>query len=311
MAIRKNEFGRLALLLLLAAFAGWNDAAAQETPPVEVPAQETPAAEAVEVSCGDCHELAATFALNPHARGAVSNGVVENAACETCHEGAAAHIEGGGDPEKITKPAGRSGADGCLTCHDSSTHRRSHRSGAHANSAAVNCFSCHSIHSPDPKGERLLVKTEPALCAGCHSTQVTSLRSKPFAHRMRGGMKCTTCHETHGRAGRESTRLTASGEMVCATCHTEKRGPFVFEHGAASMGDCMSCHEAHGSSNPRQLKRASVSQLCLECHSTGIAVASAGSQPPSFHNMNSARFQNCTTCHVAVHGSNRSALLLK
>ena len=301
MAIRTTTILRLTLLVGLAAIPGWYATIAQETPP----------AEEATAGCGDCHEMAASFALNPHAKGAVTNGVVDNAVCETCHEGAAAHIEGGGDPEKITKPTGRAGADGCLTCHDNATSKRSHRSGAHANSTAVNCFSCHSIHSAPPQTEKLLVKTEPALCAGCHSTQVATLRSKPFGHRMQGGMQCSTCHETHGRTGRDSVRVTAAGEAVCVSCHAEKHGPFVFEHGAMSMGDCMSCHESHGSSNPRQLKRASVSQLCLECHSTGLALASAGSQPPSFHNMNTARFQNCTTCHVAVHGSNRSAQLLK
>jgi hypothetical protein len=40
-------------------------------------------------------------------------------------------------------------------------------------------------------------------------------------------------------------------------------------------------------------------------------VVTAGSQPPSFHNISNPRFQNCTTCHVTVHGSNRSPQLLK
>jgi predicted CXXCH cytochrome family protein len=72
----------------------------------------------------------------------------------------------------------------------------------------------------------------------------------------------------------------------------------------------MTCHEPHASNNMHRLKRATVSQLCLECHSP-ITGGTLGSQPPSFHNLLTARYQNCTTCHVAIHGSNRSPQLVK
>jgi predicted CXXCH cytochrome family protein len=72
----------------------------------------------------------------------------------------------------------------------------------------------------------------------------------------------------------------------------------------------MSCHEPHGSTNPMALTRPRVDQLCLECHSL-IEGGTFGSQPPSFHDLRSPRYRNCTTCHVAVHGSNTSPMLLK
>jgi predicted CXXCH cytochrome family protein len=84
----------------------------------------------------------------------------------------------------------------------------------------------------------------------------------------------------------------------------------VFQHGGAAIGECATCHEPHGSTNPNQLRRTRIAQLCLECHSP-ITHSTAGSQPPAFHNLNNPRYQNCTTCHVAVHGSNRSPQLLK
>ena len=99
-------------------------------------------------------------------------------------------------------------------------------------------------------------------------------------------------------------------DEACTSCHAEKRGPFVFEHVNGVAGDCMSCHENHGSSNNKRLKRATVKNLCLECHST-LSTKTLGSQPPSFHNVSLPRYQNCTTCHVAVHGSYLSPLLLK
>jgi DmsE family decaheme c-type cytochrome len=276
--------------------------AGQEAAPPE------PQAAEATMSCSDCHEdQVKAFAGNAHAQKGITNAV-----CESCHGSGTEHIEGGGDKEKITVPKGRAGADKtCLSCHDRSTTSRSHRGGVHANSGAVNCFSCHSIHHAAEGEEHLLVKNELALCATCHSTQTASLRNKPFAHRIgQGGLSCLSCHEAHNRGGRESIRPTAAGELACFNCHTDKRGPHVFPHGAISAGDCMNCHDPHGSANARMLKRANTTQLCLECHSP-TTMASAGSQPPSFHNISNARFQNCTTCHVAIHGSNRSPQLLK
>ena len=282
-----------AALLLFAGVALAQETAAPETP--------TPA-----MTCADCHEeKVKAFALNRH----------NDAGCDTCHEGGAEHMDAGGDVEKISIPKGRAGADNtCVMCHDTANARGSHRAGAHANSAAVNCLSCHSVHSSPAQTKHLLVNEEQELCASCHGNQVASMRSKPFAHRMgRGGLTCTSCHDAHGRSSAKSNlKTTSAGEVACVNCHTEKRGPFVFQHGAMTGGDCTSCHESHGSSNARQLKRASVAQLCLECHTlTTVAAASIGSQPPSFHNVSNARYQNCTTCHVTVHGSNRSPQLLK
>jgi len=319
MSMRSIAIGGTALLLLMGLVPG---APAQQTEPpattqVEQPAveQAEPAAqEAVEepaavMSCGDCHDQAKAFTHNPHARGEVTDGVVSNGVCETCHGDATAHIEAGGDPTLISIPRGLTGAnETCMMCHDTATDRKSHRTGMHANSRAVNCLSCHAIHSEEPK---LLAKNELAVCSTCHSTQAASFRNKPYAHRIgRGGMSCSSCHEPHGRPGKESIRRTAAGETACLGCHSDKRGPYVFQHGGAALGECSTCHAPHGSVNPNQLTRTRVAQVCMECHSP-ITHDTLGSQPPSFHNLNSPRYQNCTTCHVAIHGSNRSPQLLK
>jgi DmsE family decaheme c-type cytochrome len=260
--------------------------------------------------CSDCHDQAKAFLNNPHARGQVKDNDVDNAVCETCHGDATEHMQTG-DKEKISVPRGRKGADEtCAMCHDLTSNKRSHRMGFHANSNAVNCLSCHSVHNSQQ--QPLLARKGTALCATCHS-QAASLRNRPYTHRMGGGgLDCVTCHEPHGRPGKDNLKATATGETVCVGCHTDKRGPFVFPHGAAAVGECTTCHEPHGSSNPRQLKRAAVSQLCLECHSPlDTTHATLGSQPPAFHNVSQARFQNCTTCHTAIHGSHRSPQLLK
>lgn len=262
-------------------------------------------------SCGDCHdEQFKAFTTNPHGHGTAVNGVMPNAVCEKCHGDGKAHIEAGGDKSLIFKPVGVAGADKtCLACHDIATDRVTRHGGPHANSATVNCLTCHAIHTS--KATHLLAKPQLALCATCHSTQVASFRSKPYAHHLgSGGMECSSCHEPHGRSGREMLRKTVSGELPCVNCHSRQRGPFVFQHGSFAIGDCLTCHEPHGSSNRNRLIRATVAQLCLECHSP-INGKTLGSQPPSFHNLSLPRYQNCTTCHVAVHGSNRDPQLMK
>jgi DmsE family decaheme c-type cytochrome len=284
-----------------------------ETPPPTATAPAAPAEPAALPACSDCHaDQAKAFAANAHARGQIKKGEVPNTLCESCHGDGKAHIEGGGDKEKIFKPVGLLGSNKtCLSCHDISTDRISRHAGMHANSAAVNCLTCHSIHSSEAHAPHLLAKKQLALCDSCHMTQVSSFRNKPYAHRLgRGGMECSSCHEPHGRPGAASLRTTSAGELPCLGCHADKRGPFVFQHGAIAVGDCMTCHEPHGSSNPKRLKRSTVSQLCLECHSP-ITGTTLGSQPPSFHNLSLPRYQNCTTCHVAIHGSNRDPQLLK
>lgn len=328
--MRPYALGAVALLLFLGLSPGL-PAASQQTPPSAPtvpptppppPPADQPAPAAVEATpaCSDCHELAASFTHNPHARGQLENGAVPNGVCETCHSGASEHAQSG-DPSQVTIPKGRKGTDEtCRMCHDRADGRRSHRAGMHANSEQVNCLSCHSVHHSEPAQTHLLRAAEPQLCATCHSTQAAEFRNKPFTHRIgRGGFGCTSCHEPHGRPG-DSLRRTNFGEQACISCHSNLRGPFVFPHGAASFtnshglnstGDCQSCHQPHGSNNPKMLKRATVAQLCLECHSNLGTEAVLGSQPPAFHNLNLPRYQNCTTCHVSVHGSNRSPALLK
>lgn len=322
--MRPYAMGGLALLLAFGLSPGRAAAAvpqqsqpqqvapATPPPPEQKPEAAAPAQEAT-LHCFDCHDQAKVFGTNPHAHGKVKNGEMPNSVCESCHGSGTAHMEGGGDKTLIYKPVGVEGANKvCLTCHDTNTQRWARHTGMHANSAAVNCLTCHSIHSSDPRTPTLLAKPQLALCATCHSTQVASFRNKPYAHRIgRGGIECSSCHEPHGRplAG-ESLQKTPAGELPCFGCHTDKRGPFVFQHGSVAIGECMTCHEPHGSSNPKQLKRANVWQLCIECHSP-VTSNTLGSQPPSFHNLTSSRYQNCTTCHTAIHGSNRDPQLFK
>ena len=283
--------------------------------PAVAQAPAPPAAAKVEAgpACADCHDEANIFASNPHAAAyrASHNGAAGNAVCETCHGDGTKHMEAGGDKSLIKTLHGRTGADTCQTCHKQSAERSSYWNSVHASSEAVNCLSCHSIHKPGFKQKSLLKSDPNPLCASCHADVKASFTAEPNAHRLKDGvMSCVSCHDPHGRAANHAVRQTRSGEPGCVNCHAEKRGPFVYPHVTGVAGDCMSCHRPHGSPYPHQLTRATVYTQCLECHST-LSTGTLGSQPPSFHNISLPRYQNCTTCHTAVHGSQRNPQLLK
>jgi DmsE family decaheme c-type cytochrome len=145
----------------------------------------------------------------------------------------------------------------------------------------------------------------------------------PFKHRVNEGfIQCTDCHNPHG-AMAATWNMAARPRMVdqaqgneepCLKCHIDKRGPFVYEHAGVRVDGCETCHNPHGSTNARLLKRPVVFTLCLECHN---GLANFGRRldgppnPDSSHNLADPRYQNCTTCHVRIHGSNSSQIFLR
>jgi DmsE family decaheme c-type cytochrome len=144
----------------------------------------------------------------------------------------------------------------------------------------------------------------------------------PFKHRVEEGfMSCTDCHNPHGsyapswRMGLHPrmTKQVMGSEEPCLRCHADKRGPFVFEHAVVRVDGCETCHSPHGSMNSRLLRRPVVFTLCLECHNgTGSGRTGTGVfTQTSSHNMADPRYQNCTACHVRIHGSNADAFFLR
>ena len=89
-------------------------------------------------------------------------------------------------------------------------------------------------------------------------------------------------------------------QQQCTSCHTDKEGPFVFEHGSQRVEGCVACHDPHGSPNRHLLTFQSVADLCYSCH--GVV--------PGFHTRFIADSQ-CTNCHSTIHGSNFDPFLLK
>lgn len=158
-------------------------------------------------------------------------------------------------------------------------------------------FSATSAGIPG-ENPNLLKAPQPQLCFSCHS-DVKPAFSQPFHHKVNEGlMQCTDCHDTHGTFGNSQLRSTADQNLICTKCHTETRGPFVFEHAAVKAEGCVGCHSPHGSQNARLLNVPNINQMCNQCHSP----VAAG----TIHGMNagSAEVQSCVGCHTMIHGSN-------
>jgi DmsE family decaheme c-type cytochrome len=226
--------------------------------------------------------------------------------CEACHGPGKEHVEGGGDKTKIFTFKDASPADisaRCLDCHQTSHEQSNYGRSAHLQ-GGVSCIDCHSPHHAK-ESEFLLKESSPKLCYSCHM-DVRAQFARTFHHRVNEGlMQCNDCHSPHGTFQPKQLRTNASGDAVCLNCHTEKQGPFVYHHQALLEG-CSACHTPHGSTNPRMLQQNQVNLLCLGCHSLP-ADADGPPGTPSFHNQ-AQKYQACTLCHVAIHGSNTSSV---
>lgn len=261
-------------------------------------------------TCKTCHEdIGKTFDQGPHWKTlSDKRHGPQWQGCEACHGPGKAHAESA-DPSKIIRFGGLSREESskrCLGCHEFGQEHANFMRSEHLKNN-VGCIDCHSVHHPRI-GRQLLTAAQPQLCYSCH-LDVKPQFSRPFHHRVNEGLvTCSNCHSPHGGYLTRQLRATAAQDVVCFNCHTDKVGPFAFEHAPIKTEGCVACHMPHGSSNPRLLRRANVNLLCLECHT--LSVDSSAPAIPSFHNQ-AQKYQACTMCHVAIHGSNTDHFFFK
>jgi len=261
-------------------------------------------------TCKTCHEeQGKSFDQGPHWKtNLAKHAGPQWQGCEACHGPGKEHAESA-DPAKIIRFPSLSREEAskrCLGCHEFGEEHSNFLRSQHLKNN-VGCVDCHSVHSA--RVNRFLLKAaQPNLCYSCH-LEVKPDFAKPTHHRVNEGLiNCTNCHNQHGGFLTTQLRSTAAQDNVCFNCHTDKAGPFAFEHAAVKTEGCVACHTPHGSNNPRLLKRSNINLLCLECHT--FTVDSAAPAIPSFHNQ-AQKYQACTMCHTAIHGSNSDHFFFK
>jgi DmsE family decaheme c-type cytochrome len=260
-----------------------------------------------EATCVACHESAGTeVGATPHGRAANPRTPAAAQGCESCHGPGEAHVEDPSVPGSIRRfdaVPPRDASAACLSCHARGSHALWQGSAHDARN--LSCSTCHSVHAP--RSERAQLKTPTAMetCATCHRQQTAKIQRSAHMPLQEGKMECASCHDPHGST---NVRLLRAGNWItesCVSCHTEKRGPFLWEH-AAGREACSSCHDPHGSNNDRMLV-AKQPMLCQRCH--------IGTRHPSTiydGNQLAARSnrligRSCVNCHSQIHGSNSPA----
>jgi DmsE family decaheme c-type cytochrome len=277
-----------------------------------------------QAKCRNCHKhdkIWDSFYKNPHFISVASGKEPpERTGCESCHGPGKAHVDAGGDIETVVnafsemKP--KQIITVCLKCHQNEFNRVNILRSEHTEHG-VACTSCHSIHGGENVRFQLAKSTEVETCSGCHADVKAQFNLVSKHHVNEGLMKCSDCHNPHGGftptfgMGQTSKMLVQAhnNEQPCVKCHVDKRGPFVFDHQTGQSDGCISCHRPHGSPNAKLLARATVTQVCLECHTGngdfGVRSARGVTYPDhATHSMIDPHYQRCTACHVTIHGSN-------
>ena len=147
-------------------------------------------------------------------------------------------------------------------------------------------------------------------CFSCHPIQRVEFRKRSHMPLFEGKLDCHDCHQAHGSVTDPLLRASSTFEL-CTNCHSDKRGPFIWEHAPVTEG-CMSCHLPHGS-NRDSLLVTSPPFLCQQCHAQ-LGIANHPIELLTPENLGTAGIpanrdsriigRGCINCHVQIHGSN-------
>ncbi len=251
--------------------------------------------------CKTCHEKALTSF--EHTRHMKVPGL-----CENCHGDVANHLKSETEKGEVgtiislkkMKPADINKT--CLGCHDK-MRQADWKGGVH-DRRGLACTSCHSIHDFHSPTAQLKTTREADTCFSCHpQMRAKSLRTSHHPVR-EGKMGCADCHNPHDATRPKMIKAEYVNEL-CYTCHTEKRGPFLWEH-APVRENCLNCHDPHGS-NHDKLLQAKLPYLCQRCH---LNTRHPGTLYDFRNTIAGTNVSNravehaCKNCHQNVHGTN-------
>jgi DmsE family decaheme c-type cytochrome len=263
--------------------------------------QESPAASFSVEDCRTCHEKpVAGMAGTPHSR--------LDMKCASCHGDPAEHLKAETDKGElgtilsIKKLKADQVNETCLTCHDKA--RQANWGGGVHERRGLSCVSCHSVHDFHSTKAQLKTSRDSETCFTCH-TQIRAKGMRVSHHPVReGAMDCASCHDPHD--GTKPKMISAeSVNEKCLSCHTEKRGPFLWEH-APVRENCLLCHDPHGS-NHEKLLAARQPYLCQRCHlnTRHPGTLYDGTNTLAGRSVSNRAVEHaCKNCHQNVHGGN-------
>lgn len=254
--------------------------------------------------CTSCHELQARgYRDSPHSHAWDARAPAAAQGCETCHGPGQAHVDDPGAKGAIRNflvMAPREVSDTCMTCHNREGHAQ--WQGSMHDSRNITCITCHSVHTPKSETAQLKQATVVETCAQCHRDKAAKLQRSAHMPVREGKMDCSSCHNQHGST---NVRLLKTGNTVnefCASCHAEKRGPFLWDHPPVRE-NCVTCHDPHGSSNDRMLV-AKAPMLCQRCHIGTRHPSTVYDSVSLVNRSNRLVNRGCVNCHSNIHGSN-------
>jgi cytochrome b subunit of formate dehydrogenase len=205
------------------------------------------------------------------------------------------------------KPAAKSTADDCLTCHGDST--LTHDVNGKSVSLYVNpqtfkdsihgsMFTCVDCHD-DIKGPVHETTPQKITCAKCHADEQAAYDRSFHSKAAAGGMHAATCVDCHGSphellpASDPKSRVHHTNiPATCGSCHSQK---FVMEDGGVSEQMVASYQQSvHGHAVAAGSEKAAV---CTDCHGTHEILDAKDSKSPIFKfNVPST----CGQCHQNI-----------
>ncbi len=255
-------------------------------------------------TCVTCHEKEGQgYGATPHARTKDPRSPASAQGCETCHGPGKAHVDAKGDKTKIksfTSISPREVSDTCTSCHNRNNH--TNWQGSAHDSRNMSCVTCHSVHAAKSEKAQLRKVSQAETCQQCHRKEMLKFQRSAHMPVREGKLECSSCHNPHGSTNVKMLRAGNTVNESCVSCHSEKRGPFLWEHAPVRDG-CTTCHDAHGSSNDRMLV-AKAPMLCQRCHVATRHPATIYDAVAVSTKNNRIIGRACVNCHSNIHGSN-------
>lgn len=215
--------------------------------------------------------------------------------------------------KNIQSKASRIDPENCKMCHED----RAKTIGA-TGMNKLDCQTCHgngSLHA-DAAGDKsnpgyaTIVNPKKQTpeeisnsCLQCHKEGRLYWKTGVHANKK---LSCINCHEVHPKDPakvNKSLLIKQNQTETCFMCHKDKIAAVnKSSHMPIKEGkmSCASCHDPHGTAAPKNLKSATVNELCFSCHNEKKGPF-LWEHPPAA--------DNCLNCHDA-HGSIQNKVLI-